>query len=525
MSSLDATDNTEELLVLRVDCQSTIVHILYHNEFFAKRAGELIGKKVWDIGLEQTICEQCEAYLHSVFIELRKIVFQLYISNKYYQISFLPEWKTEGKVETVLTIVRDVTKEISVKEKLVKSQIELHMAQDIAMLGYFEWDQMNNDIYWSDQQYRNYGYSPKEVEPTLELFRNHVHPEDWGFIQIATSEFYKKSYLEYQFRIIRTDGVLAWLHLRVNVITNEQGDCINVFGITQDITEQKQAEERIYRVEKELAFTNELYSRSTYLNRLLFNDYPVEQVSKALSEFGIEIQVAHCCFVIKMVENLTYNTEMQDDSILPPIVRKQAILIWLAEREWGLVWRCHDNIVILASMADHIIGNKHSQIQLAKDILAGIEKQFPHFYIKIGISGISRIPINFCEIYQKAQRAAVVAEYVEHSSTIHCDDIGLYEVAFQLLKDQNTCAMVQNTIGRLAEYDEARGSNLLVTLECILENVSLKTVAQKLFVHHNTVIWRKNKIEIFLEMPLDNMEVKMLLLLYIKIWNLKKNIL
>jgi len=665
MLSIGAKDNVEEVLVARLDHSNTILHILYHNNIFGKLANKILGKSLQNIGLKQDTYTLCEAHLNKVFVNLKKEIFQLSIGNRYYQISYLPEWNSKGRVDTILTIVRDTTNEQSLRAELTISQNKWQMAQQVAMLGYFdrdlvneklywsdqiykllnlasqekhpsielllsfihpedveiirkeivamptedfsdleyriirndgsigwmhhsiqsifdkngellrqfgivqditewkiltlelqkrteqlqtantlltakqvsakmagkiaklgyfEWDQITNHLYWSDQQYRNFGYKPAEVTLTIELFRSQIHPDDWHLVPIEHAEFDGKSYVESQIRIIKADGSLGWLYSRINVITNEQGCCIKLFGTTQDITQHKQTEERIHSVEKELAFMNQLYSRSTYLNKLLFNDYPVEHITKALNEFGIKTQIAHCCFVVRLAEKLAYNTDIVDDTIPPTIVRKQAVLIWLAEREWGLVWRCHDNIVILTSLLDYNVASKQNQLKLAHNIIAEIEKVFPHFYVNIGISGLSSIPVNFRELYEKAYRAVIIATSMNHSSATHCDDIGLYEVAFQLLQDQNTCGMVQNTIGRLAEYDKARGSNLLITLECILEHGSLKTVAQHLFLHHNTVIWRKRKIEEFLEMPLDKMETKMLLLLYIKIWNLKHHI-
>ena len=664
MSSTGVIDDVEEVIVVRVNHESIILQVLYHNKEFAKLAKKISGRRIGIIGLKATICKQCEDYLNKVFLQLKKKAFQLHIRSRWYRISYLPEWNDKNQVATVLIIVRDITTEQNLKEELKINHAKLKMVQQIAMLGYFErdvandklcmsdeahknfnlapqiqspsmdlllshihpadvelirnlisqrkpeclleleyrivkrdgsirwihnlvqsifddngelskqfgitqditkwklieiklkgmteqlqqanqlltakqisammagkiakvgyfeWDQANDHICWSEQQYRNYGYTPEEVAPTRELLRRRIHPDDWDVVESALAQVSEKLYMEYQFRVIKVDGSLGWLYSRANFIIHEQGG--KIFGTTQDITEQKKAEQRMSTAEKQLNFTNRLYSRSTYLNRLLFENFPVEQITKALNEFGIETQVAHCCFVVQLAEKLPYNTENLEESMPSLITRKQAVLTWLAERECGLVWRCHDDIVVLSLISDHIAGDKQSQIKVADDIIVAIEKEFPCFYVKVGISGTSDIPINFRGSYEKAHRAVIVATSMNHSSAIHGDDIGLYEVAFQLLQDKNTCQMVQNTIGRLAGHDEARGSNLLITLESILEYGNLKTVALKLFIHPNTVIWRKRRIEEFLDMPLDKMEAKLLLLLYIKIWNLKKKIL
>jgi len=665
MPIINPIDHTEEVLVLQVDDSSRILHIVYHDKRFTGFAERIMGKTFKSIGLATTDREECTERLQKVFLKGKKEVFQLQMKNRYYQISYLPEEKVKGQVETVMAIIRDISKEQKLKATLLVSRVQLEKALQFAMLGYFErdvvyeklywsdqlykninvapqeqlpsiefllsrihpedvemvraeivqmppeeffdseyriikkdgsvgwlhslvqsvfdhngqllrkfgtfqditkrkelelelqglteqlqiandllaakerstrlageiakvgyfeWDPTKCHLYWSDQQYRNLGYTLGEVTPTLEIFHERIHPEDWDLVQAARAELYKKSYQECQFRVIKADGSMGWLHSRASVIRNEQGNPTKILGVTQEITQQKRAEEQMHRVEQELAFTNLLYSRSTYLNNLLFNDYPVAHITTALNEFGIETEMPRCCFVVQLVEKLADNTKRLKDRMTPLRERKQAVLIWLAESQWGVVWRCHDNIVLLTSISDQIAANKQSQIRFAKDIIVNIEKLFPHFYVKVGISGISSIPLNFRDLYEKAHRAVVIAASMELSSAIHVDDIGLYEVAFQLLQDTNICTMVQNTVGRLAEHDEARGSNLLITLQCILEYKSLKAVAEELFVHHNTVIWRKRKIEELLEISLDTMETKMLLLLYIKIWNLKQTI-
>lgn len=138
ISSIVAIDNIEDVLVVRVNDKGIILHIVYYNRDFDRSVERIIGKTFRNIGLEQTICEQCEAYLHKVFINVKEEIIQLHFGNKYYQISYLPEWKDKRQVETVLIRVRDITREQNVKEELRISQAKLLMAQKIAMLGYFE---------------------------------------------------------------------------------------------------------------------------------------------------------------------------------------------------------------------------------------------------------------------------------------------------------------------------------------------------------------------------------------------------
>lgn len=283
---------------------------------------------------------------------------------------------------------------------------------------------------------------------------------------------------------------------------------VSVVAVVRDITQQQLA--------------SQLYTRSTYLNRLLLNDYPVEYVNKALSEFGMESNIVYCCFLIRI-------SEKQEKAFAPhttrAVSRASAIqegLVWLADEGIEWVWKCNDDIILLLPLAEAAIKDKTSQISFSEQTAQALSLRLPDMSVCVGISGNSALPLNIREVYQKARQSAIVAALENKSGIKHFDDIGLYEFAFQVLKDKNITSLVQNTIGRLAEYDRMRDGNLLPTLKSILEDGNLKTVAQKMFIHHNTAIWRKRRIEKLLGLSLEKAETQVLLMLHMKIWELQR---
>lgn len=286
------------------------------------------------------------------------------------------------------------------------------------------------------------------------------------------------------------------------------GQVISIAAVIRDLSQQQ--------------LTNQLYTRSTYLNRLLLNDYPMEYVNKALSEFGMESNIVYCCFLIRIGEK---QEKAFNQHVARAVSRASAIqesLVWLADEGTEWVWKCNDDIILLIPLAEATIKDKTSQILFSEQTARAIAARLPGRSVYVGISGNSALPLNIREVYQKARQAAVVAALEDESGLKHFDDIGLYEFAFQVIKDKNITSLVQNTIGRLAEYDRMRDGNLLFTLKSILEDGNLKTVAQKMFIHHNTAIWRKRRIEKLLELSLDKAETQVLLMLHMKIWELQR---
>ena len=55
-------------------------------------------------------------------------------------------------------------------------------------------------------------------------------------------------YLE-EYRIVRPDGTVRWVHDRAFPVTNEQGQVYRIAGIVEDITDRKEAEQRLLHLE------------------------------------------------------------------------------------------------------------------------------------------------------------------------------------------------------------------------------------------------------------------------------------
>jgi len=63
-------------------------------------------------------------------------------------------------------------------EQLVKNQISLATAQRIAQLGNWEFDYPRQQMIWSEQLYRIFGFEPDEITPSREALLQFVHPGD-----------------------------------------------------------------------------------------------------------------------------------------------------------------------------------------------------------------------------------------------------------------------------------------------------------------------------------------------------------
>src|SRR5207302_3499912 len=112
-------------------------------------------------------------------------------------------------------------------------------------MGSWDWDWVNGDWMWDEGQYRIFGVDPGSFVVTPASVQALLHPHDIDELRKAIAQFAKgaKSY-EAEFRIKRPDGEIRWYVGTAAATLDKGGRVVRVSGVTVDITERKQAEER-----------------------------------------------------------------------------------------------------------------------------------------------------------------------------------------------------------------------------------------------------------------------------------------
>jgi PAS domain S-box-containing protein len=152
-----------------------------------------------------------------------------------------------GKIIGASTIARDTTQRRLTEESLKKSKAILSRAQFIAHVGNFAWDVRKNEMNWSDEIFRIYGYKPQDFQPAVDWFVQHIHSDDRArVLQLVKAAFNENNLFNTDFRVIRNDGSVRYVNMVADkVVRDTAGDPIWLYGIVQDITERKLVEERL----------------------------------------------------------------------------------------------------------------------------------------------------------------------------------------------------------------------------------------------------------------------------------------
>jgi PAS domain S-box-containing protein len=79
-----------------------------------------------------------------------------------------------------------------------------------------------------------------------------IHPEDREAVRQAALTKQTMGTYDEEYRIIRPDGSLRWIHDRASPVRNDAGEIYRVVGVARDITEQKATQEAIRQSESRL---------------------------------------------------------------------------------------------------------------------------------------------------------------------------------------------------------------------------------------------------------------------------------
>jgi PAS domain S-box-containing protein len=139
--------------------------------------------------------------------------------------------------------------------ELQQSRDMLARSQELAHVGTWDLDLQTGHLAWSDEVYRIFGLKPQEFPATYEAFLRYVHPDDRDAVDQAyqgSLENGSSSY-EIEHRVLRTaTGEQRFVHEKCVHTRDASGRVIRSIGMVQDITERREADDRIHANQAEL---------------------------------------------------------------------------------------------------------------------------------------------------------------------------------------------------------------------------------------------------------------------------------
>ena len=143
----------------------------------------------------------------------------------------------------------ETTARVTVEEALRQSQEDLSRAQEVGQIGWWRLDVRRDLLTWSDENHRIFGV-PKGTRLDYEAFLATVHPDDREFVDAKWKAGLAGESYDIEHRIV-AGGKVKWVREKAFLEHDRAGELLGGFGITQDITARRTAEEEVRRTEAE----------------------------------------------------------------------------------------------------------------------------------------------------------------------------------------------------------------------------------------------------------------------------------
>lgn len=171
-----------------------------------------------------------------------------------------PYFGEDGRVAYLIPSAVDITQRKHIENSLKSSLRSLELATQSGKLALFDWDLPTSRVEWSDYYYMICGYEVGSVQPTYDLWRIRVHPEDIDRVEAAIAAA-KKSGKPFSsaYRMLHPSGRIVEVETSGTYLYGDQGP-VRMVGVSRDVTALKASEAR-FRTILEIAQVGIVLSR------------------------------------------------------------------------------------------------------------------------------------------------------------------------------------------------------------------------------------------------------------------------
>jgi two-component system CheB/CheR fusion protein len=154
-----------------------------------------------------------------------------------------PVFKADKSILEWVGTCIDITERKLFEEKLIRSEKDLKRAQQITHIGSWYLDLATNEVVWTEELYKMYGFDPSLPPPPYTEHQKLFTPESWDTLSVSLANTLATGIpYELELKTMRIDGTNGWMWVRGETVIDKDSKTIGLWGAAQDITERKRVE-------------------------------------------------------------------------------------------------------------------------------------------------------------------------------------------------------------------------------------------------------------------------------------------
>ncbi|MBB5064528.1 PAS domain S-box protein [Granulicella mallensis] len=175
------------------------------------------------------------------------ILFNGVIEDHFWSYSLIPVYEN-GRIGGVYDAFRNMTEVVVGARRLRESEARLKLATEVAELGVFVWDTVEDLGSWeNDRMYEIFGRTREDGPVSGDTFMNEIVHPDYrsAFRQAMDATLQEGEPFHFKGPMYLADKSLRWIEVNGNLQPSTDGAIGKILGTMRDITEMQKVEEEV----------------------------------------------------------------------------------------------------------------------------------------------------------------------------------------------------------------------------------------------------------------------------------------
>jgi PAS domain S-box-containing protein len=231
--------------------QFAVVHVDCEDDALARLAQQLVDVVVLEFSLRGNNGLDILARLRTAAPEVPVVVLSHRADEKLSLQAVqagAQDYLVKGQVEGLLVRAISHAVERAQAENTMRSvKARLQRTIDGTDDGLWDWlDVSRETIWWSPSYFKQLGFTPDEVRPTVKLFRSLLHPDDVKPCDHAMADAIAgRRDVDWEYRMRHRNGEYHWFKARGKIYRD--GACLGMAGSNTDITQHRRMADELER--------------------------------------------------------------------------------------------------------------------------------------------------------------------------------------------------------------------------------------------------------------------------------------
>lgn len=217
-------------------------HDCSRDKIIGRHVADVLGKEAF----EKTVKPRFDACLAGSQIRYQDWFDFAALGRRFVDVIYNPFRDPSGTVSGVVVTARDFTEahltDATLQETRVRLNLILATIDDVVWIT--DWS-ARKIVFVSPAYNAIWGRPVDEIYQDAESWMSAVHPDDRSRVRLAYREIESTLHFDQEYRILRPDGSIRWIHDRGFATCDPGGRTIQIAGIARDVTDRKRLEQAL----------------------------------------------------------------------------------------------------------------------------------------------------------------------------------------------------------------------------------------------------------------------------------------